>query len=185
MWNYSGARSPVLRQPQRALAAIRQNSQMINPSYSFCNTFIESRDALVSLMGKEEALEVMDLNPRCCRGRPSAASVRARSRAWRACAARATVSSQRRHARRRSCSSWRPPLRCLGAASWDGPRGGARWTAEANHRGGLSASLPSSSTASPARAARGARRALRMSILYQSVLDQSMNHEALRISVRL
>jgi hypothetical protein len=56
---------------QRALGAIRLNPQMINPSYSFCNTLIESRDALESVMGKAEALEVMELNPAVLQCGPS------------------------------------------------------------------------------------------------------------------
>ena len=48
---------------ESALAAVRTNPQMLNPSYSFCNTILESKSALVGLMGEEEALEVMRLNP--------------------------------------------------------------------------------------------------------------------------
>ena len=48
---------------ERALQAARDNYQILNPSYSFPNTMIESRDVLFDMMGKEEALEVMMLNP--------------------------------------------------------------------------------------------------------------------------
>ena len=45
-----------------AIQAGKDNWQMINPSYSFCNTMLASRDVLVDMMGKEEALEVMLLS---------------------------------------------------------------------------------------------------------------------------
>lgn len=49
--------------PALAEAAVLENPQILNPSYSFCNTMIASRDVLVDMMGKEEALEVMLKNP--------------------------------------------------------------------------------------------------------------------------
>ena len=48
---------------QRAALAVRACPQIINPSYSFCNTMLESKKALLSLMSKEEALEVIGNNP--------------------------------------------------------------------------------------------------------------------------
>ena len=44
---------------------------MLNPSYSFTNTLLASRDVLVNMMGKEEALEVMLLNPAVLQCGPS------------------------------------------------------------------------------------------------------------------
>jgi len=46
-----------------ALQAAEDNYQILNPSYTFPNTMMESRNVLVNMMGKEEALEVMQLNP--------------------------------------------------------------------------------------------------------------------------
>ena len=43
--------------------AARDNPQILNPSYSFCNTMLASADVLVNMMGREEALEVMSKNP--------------------------------------------------------------------------------------------------------------------------
>lgn len=54
-----------------ALQAVQDNYQMLNPSYSFCNTMLVSRDVLVDMMGKEEALEVMCLNPAVLQCGPS------------------------------------------------------------------------------------------------------------------
>lgn len=39
------------------------NPQILNPSYSFCNTLIDSKDVLFNMMGKEEAMDVMLKNP--------------------------------------------------------------------------------------------------------------------------
>ena len=54
-----------------ATQAVKDNWQMINPSYSFCNTMLASRDVLYDMMGKEEALEVMVLNPAVLQCGPS------------------------------------------------------------------------------------------------------------------
>jgi len=54
-----------------AAQAVKDNWQMINPSYSFPNTMLTSRDVLVDMMGKEEALEVMTLNPAVLQCGPS------------------------------------------------------------------------------------------------------------------
>lgn len=49
--------------PELALAAVRSNPQIINPSYSFCNTMLESRRLLLNVMSEKEALDVMVANP--------------------------------------------------------------------------------------------------------------------------
>jgi hypothetical protein len=54
-----------------ALRAATQNTQIINPLYSFTNTMLASRDVLVNMMGKEEALEVMLLTPAVLQCGPS------------------------------------------------------------------------------------------------------------------
>jgi len=54
-----------------AIQAAKDNYQMINPSYSFTNTMLASRDILVEMMGKEDALEVMLLNPAVLQCGPS------------------------------------------------------------------------------------------------------------------
>jgi len=54
-----------------ALEAARTNPQIINPSYSFCNTMLDSRDVLVDMMGTEEAREVMLMNPAVLQCGPS------------------------------------------------------------------------------------------------------------------
>ena len=46
-----------------ALQAARDNPQILNPSYSFCNTMLESRRVLLTMMSEAEALEVMRQNP--------------------------------------------------------------------------------------------------------------------------
>ena len=38
--------------------AIVANPQILNPSYSFCNTMLASKEVLVNMMGKEDALDV-------------------------------------------------------------------------------------------------------------------------------
>ena len=48
---------------ERAIAAARSNPQIINPSYSFCNTMLESQKVLLGVMPKQEALEVIAQNP--------------------------------------------------------------------------------------------------------------------------
>lgn len=47
----------------RALAAVRSNSQILNPSYTFPNTVLESKRVLLTVMSEAEALDVMELNP--------------------------------------------------------------------------------------------------------------------------
>jgi len=49
--------------PDLALAAVRSNPQIINPSYSFCNTMLESRRILLNVLSEQEALDVMVANP--------------------------------------------------------------------------------------------------------------------------
>jgi len=51
--------------------AARDNPQILNPSYSFCNTMLASADVLVNMMGREEALEVMSKNPAVLQCGPS------------------------------------------------------------------------------------------------------------------
>jgi len=46
-----------------ARQAAFENPQIINPSYSFCNTMLSSRDVLFNMMGKEEAIDIMLKNP--------------------------------------------------------------------------------------------------------------------------
>ena len=41
---------------QAAEAAAKANPQILNPSYSFCNTMLESERVLVDMMGREEAM---------------------------------------------------------------------------------------------------------------------------------
>lgn len=59
----------------RALQAARSNPQIINPSYSFCNTMLQSKEALLEVMSKEEALEVMSKNPAVLQCGPSLAAL--------------------------------------------------------------------------------------------------------------
>jgi len=56
---------------ERALQAVQANPQIMNPSYTFPNTVLESRRVLGSLMSQEEALEVMLLNPAVLQCGPS------------------------------------------------------------------------------------------------------------------
>lgn len=58
-----------------ALQAVRTNPQIVNPSYSFCNVMLESKQALLGIMSSEEALEVMMLNPAVLQCGPSLASL--------------------------------------------------------------------------------------------------------------
>lgn len=58
-----GALLNVYGTSDRALAAVQANPQILNPSYTFCNTILESKKVLRSVMDEEEALEVMRLNP--------------------------------------------------------------------------------------------------------------------------
>lgn len=57
--------------PDLALQAARNNPQILNPSYSFCNTMLASKQSLVGLMSEAEALEVMRLNPAVLQCGPS------------------------------------------------------------------------------------------------------------------
>ena len=54
-----GALLKVYGTSELAAAAAKTNPQIMNPSYSFCNTMLASQKVLVDMMGKEEALEVM------------------------------------------------------------------------------------------------------------------------------
>ena len=54
-----------------ARQAAFDNPQIINPSYSFTNTMLDSRDVLLDMMGKEAALEIMLLNPAVLQCGPS------------------------------------------------------------------------------------------------------------------
>jgi len=54
-----------------AKQAVLENPQILNPSYSFCNTMLASRDVLYDMMGKDEALEVMLKNPAVLQCGPS------------------------------------------------------------------------------------------------------------------
>jgi len=56
---------------QLAEQAANTNPQIINPSYSFCNTMLASQKVLVDMMGKEEALDVMLKNPAVLQCGPS------------------------------------------------------------------------------------------------------------------
>lgn len=56
---------------QRAEAAVLENPQMLNPSYSFCNTMLASKEVLVDMMGEEDALDVMMMNPAVLQCGPS------------------------------------------------------------------------------------------------------------------
>lgn len=51
--------------------AVLANPQILNPSYSFCNTMLASKDVLVDMMGKEDALDVMTKNPAVLQCGPS------------------------------------------------------------------------------------------------------------------
>ena len=42
-----------------ATAAVVSNPQILNPSYTFCNTMLISKQVLVDMMGEEDALDVM------------------------------------------------------------------------------------------------------------------------------
>jgi hypothetical protein len=54
-----------------AEAAALTNPQILNPSYSFCNTMLASAEVLEQMMGREEALEVMTKNPAVLQCGPS------------------------------------------------------------------------------------------------------------------
>ena len=56
---------------ERALQAIRVNPTVVNPSYSFCNTMLESKRVLLGAMSEAEALEVMARNPSILQCGPS------------------------------------------------------------------------------------------------------------------
>ena len=55
----------------KALTAVKANEQILNPSYSFPNTILESKRMLRQVMSEEEALEVMTLNPAVLQCGPS------------------------------------------------------------------------------------------------------------------
>jgi len=54
-----------------AILAARSNPQILNPSYSFCNTMLESKRVLLGVLTEEEALEVMLQNPSVLQCGPS------------------------------------------------------------------------------------------------------------------
>jgi hypothetical protein len=58
-----------------ALQAARANPTLINPSYSFCNTMLESKRVLLNKMGEEDALRVMLQNPAVLQCGPSLESI--------------------------------------------------------------------------------------------------------------
>ena len=58
-----GALLKVYGDEAKALQAARDNPQILNPAYSFCNTILESKRMLVRVMSEAEALEVMQQNP--------------------------------------------------------------------------------------------------------------------------
>jgi len=60
---------------ERALAAVRANPQIVNPSYSFPNTILESYAQLLNMMSEDEALEVMGGNPAVLQCGPSLESL--------------------------------------------------------------------------------------------------------------
>jgi len=60
---------------ERALAAVRANPQIVNPSYSFPNTILESYAQLLKMMSADEALEVMGGNPAVLQCGPSLESL--------------------------------------------------------------------------------------------------------------
>ena len=66
-----GALLKVYGTKERAAVAVLENPQILNPSYTFCNTMLASRDVLVDMMGKEEAMEIMLKNPAVLQCGPS------------------------------------------------------------------------------------------------------------------
>jgi len=66
-----GAVSTIYPTQADAKQAVLQNPQILNPSYSFCNTMLASRDVLYDMMGKEEALQIMLKNPAVLQCGPS------------------------------------------------------------------------------------------------------------------
>jgi hypothetical protein len=54
-----------------ALQAVEADPSVINPSYSFCNTMLASKRALLTLMNEEEAIQVMLQNPSVLQCGPS------------------------------------------------------------------------------------------------------------------
>ena len=58
-----------------ALQAARANPTLINPSYSFCNTMLESKRVLLNKMDEEDALKVMLQNPAVLQCGPSLESI--------------------------------------------------------------------------------------------------------------
>ena len=53
------------------ISRVKANEQILNPSYSFPNTILESKRMLRQVMSEEEALEVMTLNPAVLQCGPS------------------------------------------------------------------------------------------------------------------
>lgn len=66
-----GAALKCYGSPDLARQAVLENKQIINPSYTFCNTMIASKEVLFNMMGKEEALDVMLKNPAVLQCGPS------------------------------------------------------------------------------------------------------------------
>ena len=62
-WNIFGALCSNHMATRIALAAVRSNSQILNPSYTFPNTVLESKRVLLTVMSEAEALDVMEPNP--------------------------------------------------------------------------------------------------------------------------
>jgi len=66
-----GALLKVYGSQDLAEQAVRENPQVLNPSYSFCNTMLASKEVLVEMMGKEDAMDVMLKNPAILQCGPS------------------------------------------------------------------------------------------------------------------
>jgi len=56
---------------QAAMTAVRANTQILNPAYSFPNTMLESKRVMLTVMSEAEAQEVMRLNPAVLQCGPS------------------------------------------------------------------------------------------------------------------
>lgn len=66
-----GALLKVYGSSALAESAVLANPQILNPSYSFCNTMLASKAVLVDMMGSEDALDVMIKNPAVLQCGPS------------------------------------------------------------------------------------------------------------------
>jgi len=66
-----GAMLKIYGSTELAAAAAKTNPQIMNPSYTFCNTMLASEQVLVEMMGKEDALDVMIKNPAVLQCGPS------------------------------------------------------------------------------------------------------------------